>query len=184
MFRISSTIVAMMLLFQSTVSRGASETLTAEPSGDAYNFVTHYRVLINAPASVVWPVLLDFNAWMYEFKQSTVTGVPGTPGHILRLYEGQDYLTQLTAIEPQHMLTIVNLPLSLNGEFGTGVGVITLHESNDRTEVSLTMSRRYSPVGEGFGELRATRESPEFQARTRAMWRDRFLERLKSVAED
>ena len=168
----------------SSLARGASETLTDEPSGAAYNFVTHYRVLIEAPASAVWPILMDFNAWMYEFEQTTVSGTPGTPGHVLKLYVGQDFLTQVTAVVPGRMLSIVNLPLTFEGEFGTGVGIFTLHEYGGRTEVSLSMSRRYSPAGEGFSELRATRASGDFQQRTRAMWQDRFLERLKSLAEE
>lgn len=172
-----------VLLICSSSTQSASETLTVEPAGEAYNFVTHYRVLIGAPAADVWTVLMDFNSWMYEFEQSPVSGTPGTPGYVLRLYEGQDFLTQITAVEPGRMLSIVNLPLTFNGEFGTGVGIFTLHEIDEKTEVSLSMSRRYSPAGEGFNEMRTTRESAEFQERTRAMWQDRFLERLKSIAE-
>ena len=164
-------------------ARAASETLTSEPSGDAYNFVTHYRVLIDAPVSDVWPVLLDFRAWMYEFEHVTVSGSPGKPGHVVRLYEGQDFLTQTTAVVPEQLISIVNLPLTFNGEFGTGVGIFTLHEREGSAEVSLTMSRRYTPAGDGFSELRATRASIEFRARTRTMWQDRFLERLKTIAE-
>jgi len=160
-----------------------SETLTVEPAGEAYNFVTHYRIQVAAPAAEVWAALIDFDAWMYEFEQSTVTGEAGTPGHVIRLYEGQDFLTQITAVVPQQMLSVVNLPLTFRGEFGTGVGIFTLHELGEVTEVSLTMSRRYSPAGEGFNEMRTTRESADFQERTRAMWQDRFLVRLKSIAE-
>jgi len=163
--------------------RAASETLTVEPSGQAYNFVMHYRIVIEAPARDVWAVLIDFDSWMYEFELSAVSGTPGTPGQVLRLYEGQDFLIQVTSVEQSRMLSIVNLPLALNGEFSTGAGVFTLHEAGEVTEVSLTMSRRYAPSGEGFSELRETRQSREFQASTRAMWQDRFLVRLKAIAE-
>ena len=120
---------------------------------------------------------------MFEFEQSTVSGTPGAPGHIVRLYEGQEFLTQTAAVEPERMLSIVNLPLTFRGEFGTGVGLFTLHELGDTTEVSLTMSRRYVQAGEGFDESRAARRSDEFQKRTRAMWQDRFLARLKDLSE-
>lgn len=183
MTKIAPVTLLLVLLLCSTTTQGASETLTAEPSGEAYNYVTHYRVLIDAPTSEVWPVLMDFNLWMYEFEQSSVAGTPGTVGHVFRLYEGQDFLTQITAIVPERMVSIVNLPLTFNGEFGTGVAIITLHESDKMTEVSLSMSRRYSPAGEGYNEMRAIRDSGEFQERTRAMWKDRFLGRLKSLAE-
>lgn len=179
---IHALLVATFLVF-SSCARAASETLTEEPSGDAYNYVTHYRILINAPASDVWPILIDFKSWMYEFEQSTVSGTPGTPGHLVRLYEGQEFLTQTTAVERERMLSVVNLPLTFKGEFGTGMGIFTLHDVAGNTEVSLTMSRRYSRVNEGFDTSRATRQSDEFQNRTRAMWQDRFLTRLKELSD-
>jgi len=172
-----------LLHFCSSSTRAASETLTVEPSGEAYNFVAHYRVLIDAPVSKVWPILIDFRSWMYEFELSTVSGTPGTPGHVLRLYEGQDFLIQVAGVDPERMLTIVNLPLTFKGEYGTGVGIITLHQLGNTTEVSLSMSRRYTPAVGEFSELRDTRLSDEFQARTRAMWQDRFLGRLRALAE-
>lgn len=171
------------LFVSGATAHAASETLTDEPSSEAYNFVSHYRVTIDAPANEVWPILIDFQSWMSGFEQSTVSGTPGSPGHVLRLYEGQDFMTQVTGVEPQKMLSVVNLPLTFNGEYGTGVGAFTLHEMDDRTEVSLTMSRRYTPAGEGFGKLKTTRQSSEFQARTRAMWQDQLLGNLKSIVE-
>ena len=182
--RFFSLVVFSLVSFAgSQLATAASETMTSEPGGEAYNFVTHYRVLIDAPASAVWPILLDFRAWMDEFEHATVSGTPGTSGHVIRLYAGQDFMTQTTAVVPEKLIAIVNLPLTLNGEFGTGVGVFTLHDSGGETEVSLTMSRRYLPAGEGFVELQATRDSDDFQARTRAMWQDRFLKKLKAIAE-
>lgn len=172
-----------VLLSWVSMSLASSETLTVEPDGEAYSFVSHYRISIDASADAVWEALLDFESWMVDFELSTVSGSPGTVGHVARLYGGQDFLIQVTAAEPQRMLSVANLPLSFNGEFGTGVALFTLHECGDSTEVSLSMSRRYSPEGEGFRELRATRQSREFQERTRTMWKDRFLERLKANAE-
>ena len=63
------------------------------------------------------------------------------------------------------------------------VAVITLSENGNLTTVSLTMSRRYSWDSSEPNPQQAMRESPEFQERTRAMWEDRFLERLRSLAE-
>ena len=184
-------VVTLTLLVLSTFNapaHAASETLTSEPVGEAYNFVTHYRVQIDAPAAAVWPYLLDFRSWIYEFEHTTVSGVPGTPGHVARLYEGQEFLTQVTAVVPEQMIAIVNLPLTFNGELGTGVGVFTLHDHGSRTEVALSMSRRYTHAGEdteeGFSDLKATRGSVEFQARSRTMWQDRFLGRLKAIVEE
>ena len=46
----------------------ASETLTPEPDGSSYHFVSHYAVEIDSPAGVVWSQLIDVGSWMYEFE--------------------------------------------------------------------------------------------------------------------
>lgn len=160
-----------------------SEALTPEPSPDAYSFVTHYRIPIDAPKAQVWPYLVDLKAWMYEFELSPISGHPAQEGQILRLYTGQDFKIQITKVIPNEMLAISNLPMTFKDEHVTGVGVMTLHDKGDGTEVSLTMSRRYTWKGEGENPLRATRNSEDFHAQTKAMWQSRFLARLKCLAE-
>ena len=162
----------------------SNETLTPEPSSDSYNFVSHYRTTIHASVEQVWPVLIDLGAWMYEFELSTESGFPGTPGQILNLYQGQDFKVQVAGVELYKMLSVVNLPLTFQGEYGTGVGVMTLHESNNSTEVSVTMSRRYTSEVGLPNPLRERRASAEFQEQTRSMWQDRFLARLKQLVEE
>ena len=161
----------------------ASETVTVEPDGDAYHFVSHYRVDVEAPPADVWAVLIDLPAWMYEFDVVPVQGDDALEGRVYRLYEGQDFFVQVTDVVPERMLSVANLPVTFRGELGTGVGVFTLHARGDGTEVSLTMSRRYERVGEGYSELKETRSSAEFQHQTRAMWQERFLERLRELAQ-
>ena len=161
----------------------AGETLTPEPTNDTYNFVTHYRVHINSPPESVWPFLIDFKSWMYEFELSTISGETGSAGQILRLYPDQDFKIQVTQVIPNEMIAVVNLPITFRDEFGTGVGVFTLHETDAGSEVALTMSRRYTWKGEGENPLRATRESAQFHEQTRSMWQRRFLARLKELAE-
>jgi len=160
----------------------ASETLTAEPNTASYNFVTHYRVTIDAPPNVVWSVLIDLKSWMYDFELSTTSGNPGEPGQVLTLYEDQGFEIQVTAVETNKLLAVANLPLTFRNEFGTGVGVFTLHDHSGLTEVSLTGSRRYTPTQEGVNPLRKRRSSDEFQNQTRELW-GRFLERLRQLAE-
>lgn len=164
-------------------SVAVAETVTVEPSPQTYNFVSHYRVEINATPEEVWPVILDFKSWMYEFELSTVSGSPGHEGHVMRLYTGQDFLIQVTQVSPARLISIVNLPITFRGESGTGIGVFTLHETGRGTEVALTMSRRYTWMEEGSNPLREVRESEEFHIQTRSMWQDRFLGRLKKLVE-
>ncbi len=165
------------------VSPAFSAALTPEPDSSTYNFVTHYRVVINAPRADVWPVLVDLKSWMYEFELATLSGQPGQEGQVLRLYAGQDFKVQVLRVVPDELLVLANLPMTFEDEFVTGIGVMTLHETDSGTEVALTMSRRYTWNGEGDNPLRVTRSSAAFQDRTRAMWQDRFLERLKMLAE-
>ena len=161
----------------------ASETLTAEPGGSSYHFVSHYSIDVAASANEVWNQLVDVGSWMYEFDMSLVSGEPGQEGEVRRLYSGQDFFMEITKVIPGELLVLANLPSSFNEESSTGVVVITLNESNGIITVRLTMSRRYSWGSEEPNPQRSMRESPEFQERTRAMWRERFLPKLKSLAE-
>ena len=181
-FKLLLNSVLTILMLTATASAHASETLTPEPDEDSYNFVTHYRVHISAPVNRVWPALLDLKSWMYEFMLSPVSGIPESIGHVMQLYEGRDFRIQITAREPMKLLAISNLPMIFEGEFGTGVGIITLHQHGDATEVALTMSRRYTWREDGINHLRIRRSSAVFKDNTRAMWQG-FLNRLKTDVE-
>jgi hypothetical protein len=170
-------------LLATSSSYADSESLTPEPSPETYNFVTHYRVQVDATKEQIWRHLVNLKSWMYEFELSTISGAPGTEGQILRLYEGQEFKIQVAKVIPREMIVIVNLPMTFKEEYVTGIGVVTLHQTERGTEVSLTMSRRYTWAGEGENPLRATRSSEQFQDETRSMWQDRFLGRLKELAE-
>ncbi len=161
----------------------ASETITPEPDGSSYHFVSHYSVDVNASAAAVWQQLIDVGSWMYEFDLSLESGAPGQEGEVRRLYPGQDFFIEITKVIPNELLVFANLPATLNGEHSTGIAVITLGEREGTTTVNLTMSRRYSWDSDEPNAQRTMRESPEFQERTRAMWQDRFLGRLRSLVE-
>ena len=180
---LASTLALMLALMLAGGWAWAEETLTPEPGDDAYNFVSHYRTTIDAPPAQVWPALIDLPGWMPAFELATVEGSPGTGGHVMRLYPEQEFLIQVTAVVPEQLLTIVNLPMTLQGEDSTGTGVFTLHDLGGATEVSLTLSRRYVPDPSAPDTLRETRASEPFRQQTRAMWQDQFLGRLKSVVE-
>ena len=153
------------------------------PDQDSGHYVSHYSIAIDAPIEVVWENLIDVGSWMYEFELSLVSGMPGEEGEVRRLYDGQDFLIEITKVIPNEVLVFANLPLSFNGEHSTGVAVITLDKVNDRTKVRLTMSRRYSSESGATNTQKSMRESAEFSERSKAMWQDRFLGKLKSLAE-
>ena len=161
----------------------ASETVTPEPDESSYHFVSHYSIEVSAPASAVWNQLVDVGSWMYEFELSLESGTPGQEGETRRLYSGQDFFIEITKVIPNELLVFANLPSSFDGEYSTGVAVITLSESSGITTVRLTMSRRYSWESAEPNPQRSMRESLEFRERTRAMWQERFLGRLRSLVE-
>ena len=161
----------------------ASETVTSEPDDSSYHFVSHYSIDVNAPAAAVWEHLIDVGSWMYEFELSLESGTPGQEGEVRRLYSGEDFFIEITKVIPNELLVFANLPSSINGEYSTGVAVITLTDREGTTTVNLTMSRRYSWDGTEPNPHRSMRESPEFHERTRTMWKERFLDRLRSLVE-
>ena len=160
----------------------ASETLTPELEAESYNYVSTYRVSINAPASVVWLHLTDLGSWMYDFEMIHVKGKKKAVGQVLRLYEGQDFFVQLVSMRPNENLVVANLPTTFGGEYSTGIAVVDLVEKADETTLSLTMSRRYTWQGQGKNPLKQMRSSDQFQQGSETTW-TRFLDRLKSLAE-
>jgi hypothetical protein len=181
--RLRPILFGLILGLLSPAGLRASEAITSEPDGASYHFVSHYRVLIDAPVTTVWSHLIDLGSWMFEFEMSHVAGTPGQEGEVRRLYSGQDFFMQITHSVPEELLVIANLPSTSKGEISTGIGVMSLVETDGRTTVDLTMSRRYSWDDESQNPMQQVRESPEFIENTRAMWEDRFLQRLRSLSE-
>lgn len=161
----------------------AATSLVDEPGEASYRFVSYHSVAIDAPVDVVWTQLLDLKSWMYEFELATVSGERGQVGEVLRLYEGQAFMIQLIALVPNEVLVMANLPSTFQGETSTGIGVMSLYRQEGQTIVELTMSRRYTWMGEGVNEQRKTRESETFVQGVEEMWRGRFLARLRCLAE-
>ena len=160
----------------------AATSVIDEPGDGAYNIVSHYQVSIDAPEEVVWAQLLDLKSWMYEFELTTVAGHRGQAGEVLRLYEEQDFLIQLVMLIPNELLVMVNLPSTFQGEYSTGSGVISLYRLAGKTMVELTMSRRYTWMGEGINDQRSIRESEASIQNTDEMWQDRFLDMLRCLS--
>lgn len=176
------TLVVACLLSLASSTAIASETITDEPVGDSYNFVSHYSVEIKAPVETVWKHLIDLGSWMYDFEMKPVSGLNELEGRVLRLYEGQEFYVQITKAIPQELLVIANLPTSMEGEqLSSGISVTTLTEKAGVTTVDLTMSRRYTWSKPGENPLKARRQSKAFKEKTRATW-NRFLGRLEVLS--
>ncbi|MEL7537004.1 MAG: hypothetical protein AAFM91_08005 [Pseudomonadota bacterium] len=178
-------IAILAVIFAGVFATGASasETLISEPDESSYHFVSHYSIEINASANEVWNEMIDLGSWMTEFDLILESGVAGQAGEVRRLYSGQEFFIEITKVISNELLVFANLPSELNGEHSTGVAVISLTENGATTTVKLTMSRRYSWDNEEPNPQRLMRETPEFQERTRSMWNERFLPKLKSLSE-
>lgn len=173
-------IACLLLLVSSAVI--ASETLTGEPDGNSYHFVSHYSVEIKAPVATVWKHLIDLGSWMYDFEMKPISSLNKLEGRVLRLYEGQDFYVQVTKAIPEELLVIANLPTSMEGEqLSSGISVTTLTEKAGITTVGLTMSRRYTWSKPGENHLKARRQSKAFKEKTRATW-NRFLGKLAALS--
>ena len=173
--------MASSIVFVSSFSL-ASETLTDEPEGDSYNFVSHYSIEIDAPAEKVWKHLIVLGSWMYDFEMKPVSGLEKLEGRVVQLYEGQEFYVQIAKAIPAKLLVIANLPISMEGEqLSSGTSVTTLNENAGTTTVNLTMSRRYTWNGSGENHLRSRRQSEEFIDNTRSTW-ERFLGKLAELS--
>lgn len=161
----------------------AQAFIVASDRADSYHFVDHYEVLIDRSPEEVWPHLLDFGSWMYELSMTHVSGPRNGEGEVLRLYEGQDFLFEITKIVPKRMIVGINHPSTMQGEESVGVAMFTVTEVDGKTLVSNFMSRQFHWTQEGPNPLRATRESAQFREANRVMWEDNFLARLRELAE-
>lgn len=160
----------------------ANESVVPEYGTDSYHYISSHSISIDATPTAVWPHLERLDSWMFEFELSNVAGELRQPGEVLRLYPEQEFYVQILESVAPKLLVMANLPSVFGDESSTGIGVMSLHANGSRTDVTLTMSRRYTWLGKGENPQLATRSSSTFQDSTAALWA-RFLERLKTLAE-
>ena len=181
--RMPEVIAAAILGLLASSPSWSSGTITDEPEENSYHYTSHYSIDIAASAEEVWKHLVDLGSWMHDLEMAHVGGTPGAEGEVLRLYPGQDFLVQVIRKIRPKLLVIANLPSTFRDEFSTGSSVITLHQSGDITTVDMTNVRRYTWRGEGPNPVKEERSSPEFSDNAREMWQERFLGRLRALAE-
>jgi hypothetical protein len=85
---------------------------------------------------------------------------------------------------PDKLYLGVNLPSTFKGEFSIGTAVITLTQFGRKTVVNCTLSRQYRWTLEGPNPMREIRQSEKFRESTRVTWEDKFLVRLRELAEN
>lgn len=150
-------------------------------AGESYYYTDHYETLINKPVADVWPFIVDLGSWMAGLKEANETPPVGVEGEVIRLY-GDFYIEVVKAI-PEKMLLMVNLPGTQQGEATQGIAMITAQETDGKTLVSLFMSRVYYWFQADQNSLRQRRESSNFAKSRQTLYKDKFLGKLKELAE-
>ncbi len=175
-------VVVILLTPMNAVRASGDAGTSPRPSTDSYHVVFHHQIKIQKPAAIVWPHLIRQNSWI-DFDLIHVSGPRLQEGEVFRLYEGQEFYVQTIKLIPNELYVGVNLPSTFEGEDSTGIAVFSLTESDGKTVVTVTMSRQYFWVGDGPNPMRKIRESEQFRESTRALWEEKFLPRLRELAE-
>jgi hypothetical protein len=157
----------------------AQHTIVDSSAANAYFFVDHYEIVIDAPPESVWPHALDLPAWMGLIHES---GPRGEVGEVYRLYDGEEFFFETTRLIPQRLLLGVLHPFEIQGEQSLGMGMIVLTDLGGRTLVSNFMSRHFAWLQDGPNPLRERRESADYLELTNSMQTEN-LERLKALVE-
>ncbi|MEW5250033.1 SRPBCC family protein [Microbulbifer sp. 2201CG32-9] len=149
--------------------------------GDSYYYTDHFEITIDKPADRVWPQLLHMGQWMPWMAVEGGDSKPVTEGDRVNLYG--DVTIEVVKVIPRKMILLANLPHTDRGEQSQGIAMISIAESDGKTLVSLFMNRIYHWFDEAENPQRATRVSADFASQRQATFRDRFLAKLKQLAE-
>ena len=147
---------------------------------DSYYFVDHYEVVVNRPASEVWPAIVRLGSWMPGLTEANETSPVAVEGEVFRLYD--DFFMEVVKVVPESFIVLSNLPNSQDREQTQGVAMLSLRDIEGRTVVSLFMSRIFFWSEPSQNSLRTRRESAEFSEERRKNYRT-ILNTLKEIAE-
>ncbi|MBT5031134.1 MAG: hypothetical protein HOM55_02435 [Proteobacteria bacterium] len=188
MNRVAIKIIGLLIGLSVSFPSSAETSSFNTKLSNSYYYTDHHEIVIDRSAEEVWKHVINLGSWMYDLAmvhESGPTNGEGEvrEGEVLRLYEGQDYFFEVSKMVYGRLLVGINLPVTTpEGEITEGLAMITLTESNGKTEVSVFMNRKYSWPHESPNPARDTRESEEFASSRRDTFR-RFLVRLRDLSE-
>jgi len=136
--------------------------------GESYYYVDHYEVLIDRPASAVWPFVVDFGSWMPGILDANETRPIAKEGEIFRLYG--EFFMEVSKVIPERLLVMVNLPATQEREDTHGLMMLSVKEADGRTVVSMFMSRIFYWFETEENALRERRESTELSMSRTSPW--------------
>jgi hypothetical protein len=178
---LKNIIISSVLLSFCTLGYGQVSDFKSE-LGDHYYYTDHFEIDIEAPAEEVWPQLVKMRTWLPWMANSSSDNPIVSEGERVNLY-GEFYI-EVVKVVPQDFVLLANLPAQQEGEQSHGIAMVTLSELSGSSVVSIFMSRANLWYGEAKSPLREKRESQEFSAGRQAMFKDNFLEKLKSLVEE
>lgn len=165
------------------------------PQLKAVEAVLEVRLSVPHPVRRVWPVFIDFNAWMNRFgyvweflpakreNQYAYLGNIGTANDIKYATETRTKYVVRKVI-PEQLIYLDSVPLPIAGKDGvwSGHNVMSLREQDGRTEISVFMEHTWYSPTMSLGELRAEARGIMFDIAV-AFWRDYFVPDLLSLIE-
>lgn len=162
-------------------------------------YVSVAEITVDAPASAVWPHVLDLGSWIYDFHFEHISGPKGAEGEVLHLWPvGAEGLSEVRARErkpdnaivlktlavtPERMWYGINPPTDETGDIrSSGVNLVRLAETGGRTLVTAIRSKEaVCPTRESRDATQE--EMTRYQPIAQARWTNKYLPRLKELSE-
>jgi hypothetical protein len=181
-----------------SMDRNTQETLAviAEAALAHTGYASIAEIDVEASPEVVWPVVLDIGAWIYDFHVERVSGAPGEVGEVKHLWPaGAEGLKAPTERRPETatvMKTLTLVPGRLwigvtplkqaDGKASHAANIVILDDLGGRTRVTAIRSKEV--LCPTVAEAEAVKvKSLAYQPIAQARWTEKYLPRLKALAE-
>lgn len=164
-------------------------------------YVSVAEITIDAPAKAVWPYVVDMGTWVYDIHFEHISGEVHGEGEVRHLWsfgaEGPDgpitvapadrTIANATVLKtlnlvPGKLWYGINPPKLEAGVRSTGVNLVLLNEIAGKTLVTAIRSKE--AVCPSRDMCKATQaEMLRYQPAAQFRWTDKYLPRLKQLAE-
>ena len=169
-------------------------TLLADERKQSANMPVTFDLLIrvefslNYPAEVIWPHIIDTQAWLKTFPIETVAGKRGEEGEVIRISVNSgngavdSYYSKTVKIVPKKLLIVKYLPWRnqiASTDNLRGYDVYELREINGKTRVIFQTFQEYSSGKRSEEEFQSLMKSAGHLAEKR--WYEIYIPALKNV---
>lgn len=161
-------------------------------------YVSVVEITIDGPPASVWPHVLNMGSWIYDFHFEHVSGQVDAEGEVEHLWptsaegvagiaeadrnvENATVLKTLKVV-PEKLWYGVNTAKARDGISSTGVNLVVLSERNGQTVVTAVRSREALCPTSGIRDA-TQQELTEYQPVAQFRWTDKYMPRLKELAE-